>query len=652
VEAVRRRVDVVPRPEYGTVTLLAAAGDPPLRDPALPAEPLSRPTLAPGGGGVRELRVGDLVGRRRELRTVLGVLRGTPPARDTFGDVAGVALTGVGGIGKTAVAGRVLARLRTEGWLVATHIGRWNPPGLVAAVADAAADIAELAQLVAVLRAPQVEDTAKLAVVGALLRDRRLVVLFDDFEQNLTDDGRGFTDPGFADLFGALTEATTTGRLLVTSRYPLPRTPVPLARIPLGPLSTSELGRLLQRMPKLRAVPAGERRLVFRAIGGHPRLVEFVDALLRGGVASMRDVTRKLTDLAEHLGVDLRDERTVTDAVADALLLGSRDILLDQLVGLLSDDERAVLLQAAVSNAPMNSDDLALAWHGANPDPDPRRTVRAVRRLVDLTLLGRSDGDDLLVHPWIAEALRALDDGGWPDRHSRALDMRWTRLRSSRWVFADLVDAGRHYAALSRFDDLEQFTHAAIAAIGGTSGSAALLGELVPLVPPVSRPFLILVDLELGLLTDLGLTAAARTRGQALIDTARRLAEADPSNSQAQRDLSISYERLADMAVRNGDLDTARQLFDDAIAIHVRLAEADPSNVSKWRDLLYPMNRLADVITELGDAEQGVAIRREATDLARRLGYHIDADEGGSGEPAGADPAYGGAVLGGSGGNI
>src|SRR4029453_15416549 len=105
----------------------------------------------------------------------------------------------------------------------------------------------------------------------------------------------------------------------------------------------------------------------------------------------MREVTRKLAALAAEHGVDLDDERTFTDAVRDAMLLGTRDILLDELLATLTGDEHEILLQAAVSNAPMSSDDLAFAWHGSEPDAELSRTVaRAVRRLVDLTLLSRS----------------------------------------------------------------------------------------------------------------------------------------------------------------------------------------------------------------------------------------------------------------------
>ena len=103
------------RPEYGIATLFTAATDPAPVDPGASAQPLSRPTAAPAGGTVRRLRIGDLVGRRPQLRDALAALRGKPAAERRWGRVAEVTLTGIGGIGKTAVAGRVLTRLQEEG---------------------------------------------------------------------------------------------------------------------------------------------------------------------------------------------------------------------------------------------------------------------------------------------------------------------------------------------------------------------------------------------------------------------------------------------------------------------------------------------------------------------------------------------------------
>ena len=127
----------MPLPEYGVATLLAAGGDGPLVDPAAPAVPLTVATVPAGGRSVRELPVGVLIGRRAELRTAMGVLRREPGAVREFGAASGVVLTGIGGIGKTALAGRVISRLREDGWLIAVHEGRWNPTALIAATADA-----------------------------------------------------------------------------------------------------------------------------------------------------------------------------------------------------------------------------------------------------------------------------------------------------------------------------------------------------------------------------------------------------------------------------------------------------------------------------------------------------------------------------------
>ena len=49
---------------------------------------------------MRSLPIGQLIGRRRPLRMTMAALHGAPADRATVGAWAGVALTGVGGIGK------------------------------------------------------------------------------------------------------------------------------------------------------------------------------------------------------------------------------------------------------------------------------------------------------------------------------------------------------------------------------------------------------------------------------------------------------------------------------------------------------------------------------------------------------------------------
>src|ERR1017187_10336415 len=69
---------------------------------------------------------------------------------------------------------------------------------------------------------PGSDDGLKLAAVAALLTVCRLLVVFDDFEQNLTSGGHGFLDPVIDDVITDLADAAQTGALLITSRYPLP----------------------------------------------------------------------------------------------------------------------------------------------------------------------------------------------------------------------------------------------------------------------------------------------------------------------------------------------------------------------------------------------------------------------------------------------
>ncbi len=84
----------------------------------------------------------------------------------------------------------------------------------------------------------------------------------------------------------------------MTCRYPLPGPDRFLIRMPIPPLSPAELRRLFVRLPALRDLEPEDRRVLIRAIGGHPRLIEFTDALLRGGQAGFRHVQAKLRDLA------------------------------------------------------------------------------------------------------------------------------------------------------------------------------------------------------------------------------------------------------------------------------------------------------------------------------------------------------------------
>ena len=117
---------------------------------------------------------------------------------------------------------------------------------------------ASLREALDLLADPGSDDGPKLAAVAGLLADSRLLVVFDDFEQNLTAGGEAFLDPAIGEVITALADAAETGALLVTCRYPLPGPDRFLAQVPVPPLSPAELRRMFLRLPALRR--PGRRR--------------------------------------------------------------------------------------------------------------------------------------------------------------------------------------------------------------------------------------------------------------------------------------------------------------------------------------------------------------------------------------------------------
>ncbi|MDQ3154408.1 MAG: hypothetical protein M3R63_22705 [Actinomycetota bacterium] len=477
-----------------------------------------------------------------------------------------------------------------------------EPPSLIGAVADALTGTAH-AQLGDALRRPDIDDAQKLGFVLTLLERERLLVLFDDFEQNLTAGGREFLDPGFAEILQRMLEAAQTGRLLMTCRYPIPDADL-LLRVDLPPLSPSELRRLFLRLPALRTLAPEDRRLITRTIGGHPRLIEFVDVLIRDrGSATFAHVTRKLRDLARDAQLDVTSPRSVEVGVAQAVLLGSRDIVLDVLVEDLTPEQRELLFQAAVSSAAFSSDDLAYARHGQDITAEQSRsTVRDTERLRDLTLLSPAPGAELLVHPWIAHALRhGQTDEDLAQRHRRAAAMRRHRLNTRRGGFDDLVELIRHLTGCCEYDDAVSFAFDACDLVGGEVAVSALLAESVPLIPTDHSRYLPLADRECEALLRIGLVSATVERRNSLLKLAESRAAADPGNAGYQRDLTVIHSKLGDLAVALGDTPTAEQHYRTGLTIAERLATADPGNAQYQRDLTVSHNRLGDLAVALGD---------------------------------------------------
>jgi tetratricopeptide (TPR) repeat protein len=566
---------------------------------------------------VRALPLGELIGRRDVLRTATAVLRRTARDRDRVGDWAGLVICGIGGIGKTAVAGRILARARENGWATVVHVGLWNPAALFEAVAAAAIDVRH-AEITDALHSAEVDDAEKLDLVATMLAQARLVLLFDDFEQNLTTDARGFTDPVFADIFARLCTAADAGRVVVTCRYPVPDSEAVLLRVDLPALTRAELGRLFLRLPALRELPGTDRRLIWRTIGGHPRLIEFLDVLLRDGLgARLRSVTAKLRALAERAQVDLRPGRPLTEAVTDTLRLGSLDILLDALIAQLSPNQYELLLQAALPRTPFTVDDLAHTRHGLDPTPAQQDEVRRdVERLTDLTLLSPAPPGQLIIHPLVRNALEPRHD---PTdrlrRHQRAALMRRRRLDTGPALFEDIVELVRHlslsgdHAAAAEAIEMGHNTYP------GDVLTAALLSETLQLIPPQHPRFLHLAQMQCTALSGLGLARYTASRWQQIAAIAHERSTTDPEDTELQRTLGGAYDQLGELARSDNDLAAAVRYFRQGLDLAIRLAVAKPENRELQRDLSIAHIKYGDLALDVHNHEAA----RSSYDAARTI---------------------------------
>lgn len=392
--------------EWGILTVLSAAGSTIVYDPrTTPVGAAASGPAQPAGrsfAGLLARDPGEFVGRRIEQRSLPAVLSG--------GTLAGVVLHGIGGVGKTTLAAETIRRTleRDPARVAATVTGETNIDAVLAAAIDAlrrpllmASDQAGATAMHALSVASRLDLPwqERLAVLREyVLEAAPLLLVLDNFEDNLINSGgqpREFRDESLAGLLAAWAQTPGRSRLLVTCRYPF-RLPddagTRLLWRQLGPLTAAETLKLVWSLPSLDALEDGEIEQAWRMVGGHPRTLEYVDALLGRGQGRFPDITTRLTErVTRVLGDDqaqawLTNERTLDAALADAVTVAADDVLLTDLLAGLSADARRLLLGVSVYREPVDLH--ALLFQVGEPDEDagwlPDRAAAEQRILATL----------------------------------------------------------------------------------------------------------------------------------------------------------------------------------------------------------------------------------------------------------------------------
>ena len=397
------------RAEWATPALASRALRLPLFSRREPFGPVHLPLAPVLAEGVVVREVGDFVGRRREMREARRVLGGAK---------AGLVLHGIGGVGKSTLAAEVLRSLGEDAGLVVSKAGAVSVDDVLGEIgarlhlAAAATEGGEgLARAALMLRAADVEWAERWRLLAEqILPAVPMTVLLDNFEDNLdqAQDGGGWQvrDPELAAFLAGWARRPGQGKLLFTCRYPfaLPgQAGRRLAGLHLGPLSAAETRKLMWRLPGLDALILEDKNRAYRNVGGHPRTLEYLDALLRGGQARFDDVAERMENRLRDRGIAdpaawlAEPGRDLDASLAEAVTLSVDDILLSGLLDRLAATPLAaeLLIGTAVYRIPV--DDTALVFQAGQPAERPADPERAAR-------IGR-------VQHAIEEALERSEDG-------------------------------------------------------------------------------------------------------------------------------------------------------------------------------------------------------------------------------------------------
>jgi hypothetical protein len=356
-------------------------GDVPAARAAMPTVPGSEPGSPRTRPSARHARAAALPLGTRTALSIRSAERRRWSADLTGPETAGLVLHGIGGVGKSTLARQIASRL--------SHLA---PERSIATVSG--------------------EVSAATLVAGAA--PHRLTIL-DNFDDNLSEEPGGWTvrDPALAALL-----ASWTGKLLITCRLPFTLPGAEAQRLVfrhLGPLTRSGAGELAMSLPALGELTEAEREQAWRLTAGHPRTMEYLDAVLARG-ARFGDVAGRLaaavaagTGQASRARTGEVPEPTELSApAAEMVALTAGDQLFGELFDRLSTGARDLLIRASVFRTPVPAGVLR-----------GRPGYLAECETAGLLTIGL--GSELYVHRWTASALhRRLGGSGMSDQLAAA----------------------------------------------------------------------------------------------------------------------------------------------------------------------------------------------------------------------------------------
>jgi hypothetical protein len=230
----------------------------------------------------------DFVGRRRVIQRCLRTLKqplGAPGAAEAL------VLQGMGGLGKSTLASRLLERMPTHQravWFGRVDLTKFRE--LTSKVTFRNLD--QQIEAAEILARDEVDLAVRLRyLLGGPLGQIPCLFVFDDFEQgNLEErDGGYVLSSEMARILPALLRAIhdtdSPSRVIITSRYQFPAPAGTTIRVePLETLSDVEQAKKVANLANLRpesvTAPAAVKERAIEAASGNPRLLDWLDKII------------------------------------------------------------------------------------------------------------------------------------------------------------------------------------------------------------------------------------------------------------------------------------------------------------------------------------------------------------------------------------
>jgi hypothetical protein len=358
--------------------------------------------------------------------------------------LAALVVHGVGGIGKSVLAAQIAERLPglDQNCVTASLTGEVTPDTFLAAVctavrrrplaADRGGTVASAVAAVdrAVTPWPNRMRLLREHVLGRV----PLLLVLDDFDDNLSLDAGTCTirDPELVGLLTSWADRPHRGRLLITCRHRFAVPEVASRRIgfrPLGPLSQAGALDLATSLPALSLLGEQDLDRAWRLLGGHPRAMEYLDALLTIGPLKFADLAARLGGLVPAVPTEL------PLPAAEAAAVAVSGELLAELFDQLSPAGQGLLARAAAYRAPIGRDVLLLPVGQYSP-AELTSLLDECRTTGLLTADPGGTGPTVAVHRWTATELHHLladrgRDAEVADAHHRAAE--YWRWRLTSW---------------------------------------------------------------------------------------------------------------------------------------------------------------------------------------------------------------------------